>query len=416
MSGRSLDGTPYKTVGYVRMQPLLKAHPLYGQLAKFDDDIAALQLKAAGADVAAGSNAQIAAQEAQIRKEFDAASARAKKSLDTLQTQYRARENEAIRRVLAGNAGGGPGGGAIAGAVADTAATQQNAALARARRDLEAFRKQLMAQDEAQFNELQSSLNERASRTYRAKAEELSQKESAYALELANADSAERLSVRAKLANLSLDDAARAELRAKLEALDRKEADELAVVRNRDAETLAALQKELQAQTRAELEKRADEMRKSAVAKLNERELAARDALRAQTGGAGAGPAGAAPQLTPAMKAKLDALHKDFQAQFDRDARGTIAELETTRKDLTRRFQRLHGVDAEAQDGARKEIMGLQKQRAELYSQMVEQIGRQVKVLADKRGISVVFSDVAAPGGGVDLTPEAEKDIESLHQ
>ncbi len=408
--GRAVDGTPYGSVGYVRMEPLLKKHPLYGQLAKLDDDIAALQLRAVEPAVAAGSSAEIAAQEAALQKEFDAATARAKKSLAALQEQYRARESEAIKRALEGGSGG-PGGGAIAGAAAGTAAAQQGVALALARRDLEAFRKALLAQDEAQFAALQTSLNERAARTYRAKADELSQKESGYALELANRDSAERLSLHAKLSNLSLEDTARAELTSQLTALDRKEADELAVMRNRDAQTLAALQKQLQDQTRTELTQTAEQMRKNSVAKLNERALKVQGTLPAAAAGGAA-----AAQLTGEMKAKLDALHKEYQAQFDRDAQGTMQELETTRNDLAKRYQRLHGVDAAAQESARSEIAGLQKQRAELYSQLVAQIGREVKALADRRGVSVVFSDVVAPAGGVDLTPDAEKDIESLHQ
>jgi hypothetical protein len=414
-SGQSVDGTPYSAVGFVRMEPLVKKHPLYGRLAKLDDDIAALQLKAAGSEVAAGSGAQLAGQEAELRKQFDAATARAKKSLDALQTQYRARESEAIRQALAGGAAGGPGGAAIEGGVAGTAAAQQSATLAQARGDLEAFRKQLLAQEEAQFNALQDSLNERATRTYRAKAEELSQQESGYSLELANRDSAERLSIRAKLSNLSLDEAERAGLRGQLEALDRREADDLAVVRNRNAATLDALQKQLQDQTRAELARSAQEMRKSSVAKLNERELKVRGTFQGQAGPTGAQPS-AAPGLTPEMKAKLEAIHKEYQAEFDRDAQSTFKELDATRSELAARFKRLHGVDADAQQGARTEIEGLQKQRSELYSQMLAQIAREVKALADKRGVSVVFNDVVAPAGGVDLTPEAEKDIESLQQ
>jgi hypothetical protein len=414
LSGKGADGTPYSAVGFVRLEPLVKKHPLYGQLATLDEDIAALELRAAGSAVAAGSSAEIAAQEGEIRKQFDAATARAKGSLDALQTKYRARESAAIREALAGSAGG-PGGAAIAGGVAGTAAAQQNAALAQARNDLETFRKQLLAQEETQFNALQTSLNERAAHTYRAKSEELSQKESGYALELASRDSAERLSLRAKLSNLSLEEADRAELKAQLEALDRKEADELATVRNRDGQTLEALQKQLQDQTRAELTKSAQEMRKNSVAKLNERELKVRATLQGPAAGAAAGPPPAA-QLSPEMKAKLEALHKDYQAQFDRDAQSTLKELDSTRNELSLRFARLHGVDAAAQASARKEIAGLQKQRSELYSQMVAQIGREVKAIAERRGVSVVFGDSIAPGGGVDLTPDAEKDIESLHQ
>jgi hypothetical protein len=39
-----------------------------------------------------------------------------------------------------------------------------------------------------------------------------------------------------------------------------------------------------------------------------------------------------------------------------------------------------------------------------------------VRVLAQQRGVSIVLSDIVAPAGGVDLTPDALKDIESLHE
>ena len=39
-------------IGYVRMDELVKVHPLYSQLARLDDDMAALQLKAVGSEIA----------------------------------------------------------------------------------------------------------------------------------------------------------------------------------------------------------------------------------------------------------------------------------------------------------------------------------------------------------------------------
>jgi hypothetical protein len=116
------------------------------------------------------------------------------------------------------------------------------------------------------------------------------------------------------------------------------------------------------------------------------------------------------------MKAKLTALHAKFQADFNSDASKTVAQFAKTRADLTKRFQALEGIDTDAQAGADKEIGSLQHERSDLYNQMVAQIGREVKVLAQARGISVVVSDTVAPAGGVDLTADAEKDIESLHE
>jgi Skp family chaperone for outer membrane proteins len=116
------------------------------------------------------------------------------------------------------------------------------------------------------------------------------------------------------------------------------------------------------------------------------------------------------------MKAKLVALHQKFQHDFNDDATKMIAQFQKTRTDLLRRFGEISGVDEAAQAGADKEMDSLRKQRGDLYNEMVAQIGREVKTIAEKRGIEVVVSDVVAPAGGVDLTADAEKDIESLHE
>jgi hypothetical protein len=39
-----------------------------------------------------------------------------------------------------------------------------------------------------------------------------------------------------------------------------------------------------------------------------------------------------------------------------------------------------------------------------------------VQIVAKNRGVDVVVTNVVAPGAGVDLTPDTEKQIESLHE
>jgi len=217
-----------------------------------------------------------------------------------------------------------------------------------------------------------------------------------------------------------LDDAAREDARKQVEALDRKQADALAALKNRDGATLSALQTRLRAETQSELDRQSAEMNKATLAKLNARELQTRKDVVAKLGlppagaqgGAASGPAG----LPPDMRTKLDALHKKYQQDFDKDAKTTLDDFAKTRAELSQRFQRLAGVDSAAQEGSNKQLVALQRQREQLYDQMVAQIGREVKLIAAKRGIDVVFSDVVAPAGGVDLTADAEKDIESLHE
>ena len=129
---------------------------------------------------------------------------------------------------------------------------------------------------------------------------------------------------------------------------------------------------------------------------------------------AGKGPGA---QAAPAdLRLKLEALHRQYQNQFNADAKQTIADFTKTRNDLQRRFDQLRGADSTAQTGAAQQLAALQKQHDDLYAQIVAQIQREVQSLAKSRGLSVVVSDVVAPGGSVDLTPDAEKQIESLHE
>jgi hypothetical protein len=197
-------------IGYVRMKDLVPKHPLYPQLAKYDEDIAALELKSVGGSQVASTGANIQREEAALQKELDEAASRTRALLKQKQNEYQQRENEAIRAALAAaNAPVPPGAGTIASQMQATSNEQARQVARQAQANLDVFRKETIAQDQAAVNALRKSLGERADRTYRAKAEELREKESAYSLQLANADSAQRLSLRTKLSNLPLDDASR---------------------------------------------------------------------------------------------------------------------------------------------------------------------------------------------------------------
>ncbi len=405
-------------VGYVRMDELVKVHPLYSQLARLDDDVQALQLRSVGSEIAR-SGADIEKEERALQAELDAAADRTKKALTDKQAEYAKREQAAINAALS-TAGGpsGPGGGAIAGGITETARSQAQTVAAAAQHNLDVYRAQLIGQDESAVRALDAALGERAARSYRNRAEELQKRESDFSLQQASNDAAERLSLRTKLSNLALDDASRADVKKQLDALDQQEADALAAMKNRDQATLADYQTTLHASVKSELDAQVAQIRKRTIAKINEREQATRRQLIAQIGlppqggTSGSGAIG----ISPDMRAKLEALHRKYQSDFNRDASQTVAQFQKTRADLTKRFQQLAGVDSDAQAGAQKQLGALQKQRGELYQEMISQIGREVKVIAEKRGIDVVVSDVVAPAGGVDLTADAEKDVESLHE
>ena len=410
------------TIGYVRMEELVQKHPLYDQLARYDRSIEAFDLTAT-APKAVAADPQIRDREKQLEKELSDAANRTKKLLDEKQQQYQQQEAQAIAAALRGAASGGPSAAQIAGNVNATARQQEGDVATQAQRDFNAYRETLQKQDQAQIAAAQRAITDRATRTYRAKADELQAQESALTLKLANEDAGQRLALRTKLSSLALDDASREDAQKQLAALDRKEADALAAQRNRDQQTLAALQAQLHDQSQRELNDQVAAIQKRSLGSLAQRQQTLSRQV-ATIGGPviqtttvnGKPQQQVNPKLPPALRTKIQQLHDEYQKRFQDEAKTTITEFEKTREDLSRRYAELHGVDTQSAQGAQSQIVALRKKREDLYDQITAQINREVRLIAQQRGVSVVLSNVIAPAGGVDLTPDALKDIESLHE
>lgn len=420
MTGPAPAPSAGATIGFVRMTDLIKHHPLYSQLTGYDESIQALNLRGVVPEVAK-PDAAIAKAEAQLQSELDAAAARTRELLAQKSQAYQAREQQAIALALQAPAGHAPSAAQIAQQIDRTARVQSASVAVQANRDFDSYRKTLVAQDEGELRAAQKALADRADRQFRAKQDELQAKESALSLAQANRDAPERLTLRTRLTSLALDDAQRDSVRSQLAALDRGESDALAAMKNRDSQTLAALGAQLRAGVGRDMQAKADEIHNRSVAKLNEREGEIRrefgagpPAIANLPGGMAAGTKAA--DLSPQLRSTIKALHENYQAQFNHDAQSTIEAFGRTRDDLHRRYEQLRGIDASAQNGAAAQIAALTRKRADLYGQMVAQIGREVRLLAQARGISVVVTDPVANGGGVDLTSDALKDIESLHE
>jgi hypothetical protein len=400
------------------MADLVKHHPLYSQLTGYDESIEALNLRGVVPDVAKPS-ADITKAEAELQSQLNAAAERTKRLLAEKSQAYQAREQAAIAMALRAPSDNPPSAEQIAAQINATAQRQSATVSAQANRDFDSYRKTLVAQDNGELAAAQKTLADRAGRRFRAKQDELGAKESAFSLDQANRDASTRLSLKTRLSSLALDDAARDDVRNALAALDRKEADALAAMKNRDSQTLATYAAQLRDEVGRDMQTKANEIHGRSIAKLN-----ARGADIGRQFGTAPGPvavvAGApAPtpaNLTPQLRSTLKSLHADYQQQFNRDAQSTIDDFKRTRDDLRRRYDQLRGIDAAAQSGARAQIDSLTQKRADLYSQMVAQIGREVRLLAQARGISVVVTDPVASTGGIDLTEDALKDIESLHE
>jgi len=275
-------------------------------------------------------------------------------------------------------------------------------------RDVNAYRRTLSSQEAQQERDYTRAVTDRVNRQLQAKANELQNKEANLELQLQTKDAPQRLELRTRLANLALDQSARDQVKAQIDALDKNESDQVAAMRNRDQQTLAQLRSQLHTEAQNDLN--------TGIAKIRSQNGAKQGAPGGGNTGAVPGGVVASTHLPPDLKAKIDALHKEYQDRYTNDARATIAQFTKTRDDLQKRYNELHALDSGASSSLSKELAALRAQHDQLYSEIVDQIEREVRIVAQTEGVTTVVSDVIGNGSGVDLTQAAKKEIESLHE
>jgi hypothetical protein len=400
-------------IGYVRVEDAIKLHPLYPQLAQLQDSIDALNLKALGAAAVPQTPAQIAKATAELNRELKQAQDRANSLLRQKQIDYQAREQAAIRAALSA-AGAGTNGNAPVSAMQNTTAQQAQQVAAQANADFQAYQQSVISQDNAAMRRMNAQLEARANDAYRQKATQLQEKESQLSLNLSQQDAAQRLDLRMKLGNLAMSDADRKKYRDQLAALDANEAAAVDAQRKRDQQDLAAYRTQLRAQMQRDVAAQAAKIHAATQAKLQERHNEVSQQVASQL--QGLQPAAIPSNLPAATRTKLQQIDQQYKAQFQADAQKTIDQYQTTKADLDAQYAALQGADGAATGAAGKELTDLQRQRDDLYNRMVDQVKRDAATVAAKRGLQVVFVSVVAAPGGIDLTDDVEKDIESLHQ
>lgn len=394
--------------GYLRIDDVVKHHPLYAQLSQLDDAIAAIDLQAAAPHVPL-SAAQIAQETKELNKELVAAQDRANKILALKQQDYAKREQQAISAALA--AAGVSGAGSYAAQqMSATSAQQAQAAAAAANQDFMAYQQSVVAQDSAASSAIARQLQEQATQKLRAKAEQLQQGETDLSLRLTQEDATQRLSIKTRLSNLALDETSRKQLQSQLAAIDAKESKAIASQRRADSATLAAYRAQLNAETGSAIRAQVGAIQGQTRAKLEERRNQVGAQLRSL------GPAPLPSNLPAGVTAKITQIHKQFTALFQADAQKTIDDYNATKTDLDRQFAGLHGADVGATGAAAKELGALQKRRDDLSKEIVGQIQRDAQRIAKDQGFSIVFVNVHAASGGYDMTNELIKDVESLHE
>lgn len=392
----------------MRVDEVVKHHPLYSQLGQLDDAIAAINLQAAAPHVPLSAS-QIAQQTQELNRELQAAQLRANKILAQKQQDYGRREQQAVSAALA--AAGVSGAGAYAAQqLSATSAQQAQQAAAAANQDFMAYQQSVISADNAAASSIARQLQLQAQQKYRAKAQQLEQQETDLSLRLTQQDATQRLAIRTRLSNLALDDSTRKQLQSQLAALDAKEANALSAQRRTDAASLAQYRQQLDAQTGNAIRQQVGRVQSETTAKLQER----RNEVGAQLRSLGPPPL---PSNLPAgVQSKIALIHRRFTAAFQQDAQKTIDDYSATKADLDRQFAALHGADVGATGAAAKELDALQKRRDDLYKEIVDQIQREAVRIAKDQGFTIVFVGVNAATGGYDLTNEVTKDVESLHE
>lgn len=407
------DDPNVRGIGYVRVDDVVKKHPLYPQLSQIQDSIDALDLKALGPGAVPRTSAQIAEQTKELNRELVQAQNRANAILRRKQADYARREQQAIDAALA-SAGAGTNGNQAVTQMQGTAAQQAQAVTAQANADFQSYRSAVVAQDNAAVTQLSRQLSARADRSYRQKATELQEHESQLALELSQQDAPRRLELRTKLGNLALDDATRKQYRDELAAIDDREAQAAAAQRTRDQAELAAYRKQLAASTQSEIASQIEQIHAQTRAKLASRQNEVSQQVSSQL--QGLRPAAIPSNLPQSTRDRIAQIQQQFRTQFAADAKKTIDEYQTTKSDLDAQYTALQGADAAAAGTAGKQLVQLQRQRDDLYQRIVGQIKADASAQARKHGLHAVFENVTAAAGGIDLTNDVEKDIESLNQ
>lgn len=370
--------------GFVRMETLMRTHPLAGDLANLDRQIAALQAQI-GAPRIARDVAYLRAAQTSLQQELEGAATRARALLHehgaALEAQERAQISALIER-------------------REDIGRRFGALLSEQR---EAYAKELGHDRQQAVRTLAVSIEERDARLLQNKADELRQRERDEAMKLAQADSGERTSLEAKAANPRLSDADAKAVAAELSVLDAKEDAQRKANLAADGQLLAGLRAQLRSDSQREFSEQVARLQRASSAELRARGEVA--AVQAQA----SVPALPAPKESPdngALAAQIKAIHAHFQERLDADTRASVAAFKATHARIQARFDALVRERRDAQRDLVNEIQRLQRQRDALSARMTSQIRSETVSVAEHASIDVVLTDVLAESHAVDLTDD----------
>lgn len=365
------------------MNSLVRAHPLYGTLVQYDRQIAALRATLHVPEFAHKTAAFTHAQ--QSASSTLAAGAAQTRRIAAMPTPD-------VSAIAAQQNLSAPSESAVRGDVQRTYAAQAAQLRASAQQDMDRYRTALLSQQNTAFANYVRSINARVQQAYRSREQELYEKESTLALDLARADVNKRLTLRAQLQTLRLGSERRAALLAQLNAIQSREDAVVAKQRDRDRASLAAFLPPLQARAQADIARTRADLQARTAANLAER----RRVLDAQTA--------QRMRLSFGAPAQSGAGQTDMRARLDALVRAQPADPNAflaARSDLDRQFAGVRGADDDATRSTWAQIAQLETARAQLYSNIVSQIQRDAQ-------------RVEREHPGTDLTQAVRSDLTAL--
>jgi hypothetical protein len=355
--------------GFVDLPRALAAHPLQAVLAGYDRGIAALRstrsLPGLTEPAARAKNDAAA-----VQRDANVARSRVAQIAALDAGQGRAQEREALAAVLASRN------------AADT--------------EMATYRNELARGTAANLAAYEQSIAQRNERALAARKQQLLEQELALAFNLARRDGAQRFIVRLKLRELHLDQERRARLQAELSALDRREANAVAMMRRTNTAILDHYRQELQRDGADANARMAAQLRSSAGANLT---------LRLQVVQAEARTAA----MLPNLPIQLATFAASYRSQSD--ATAIVNGLRSLSEKLSQHFNQLSETAGRSQRETEAQIATLTASRDSLYHSMIAQIKRAAQRVARERGLPGVEVSGTRPPGSVDLTPAIEADL-----
>lgn len=352
---------PSGGTGYADVSRLVASHPLHGVLGGYDRQIAALR---STLGVAGLTDPALRTQHAVAALRNDAAAARVR----------------ATR--LAGQSAAADLG--AEGAALSTIVRLQGTGDA----ESSSYGVELDRATSASLTTFEAGIAQRTQRALAARSQQLHEKELALAFALARRDAGQRLLLRLKLTHLYLDRTDRAALEAQRNALDRRQAAEIAALRQRDAAELAAYTREVQTNAANANAAMTALLGGTATANLTIQS----DVLAAK---ANAG------ELSN-LSAQIALFRSTYRSHAD--ARDVAGGLAAASDDISTHLNSLAQADRDSRRATLAQIRALQTQRDALHRAMVAQITRAADRLAAERGLHGVVLGGSQPPGSTDLT------------